>query len=176
MEFTAAEPQSPCIQCRYSLTPKDWTCPRCGAIVDRYLFSTITRESLEGDSLNAFESCYRHCRIQKQHTGSTTIRPEAYRPVPRCETAYRAGWQCAADELSARADRKFGRRRGAIVLGSGVAAIGAGLVLAYVTNWLSGGSFMFIWETLFGAGAVSVAIGLGMLVTGSGDEVRPDAE
>ena len=174
MLFTTAP--SACIQCRYSLAPKDWTCPQCGAIVDRYLFSTVTRKSLEGDNLNAYESGYQHCQAQIRQTGKTAIRPENYHPVRGRETAYRAGWQRAAEQHSDKADRKFGRRRGAIVFATGVLLLAGGLVIAYGTGQASGGTLMYFSEPLFGAGGLSVAIGLGMLITGSNDEVRPDAE
>src|SRR4051812_17101277 len=112
-----------CSQCRIELQPKDWTCPRCGAIVARYLFSTVTLKSLEGASRIAYQAGYQDCEKQLGQTGSAAIRPESYHPALGNETAYRAGWQAAADKFDAKADRKFGRRRGLRVLGSGFALL-----------------------------------------------------
>ena len=104
--------QTVCPQCRSPLAMKDWTCPHCGAIVDRYLFSTVTLKSLQGEGRSAYLAGYQDCMNRARAGGSTAIRPDTYRPSPGQETAYRAGWQGAADKLGAKADRKFGTTQG----------------------------------------------------------------
>jgi hypothetical protein len=106
-----------CPDCQQTITAKDWTCPRCGGILDRYLFSTVTPNSLSGADKDAFRTGYDACMSQWEQTSSTEI--GEYRPIPGHETAYRAGWQRASAKLRAKAERKGGRRRGLKVIGSG---------------------------------------------------------
>jgi hypothetical protein len=164
-----------CPKCRSALTMKDWTCSHCGAIVDRFLFSTVTLKSLQGEGRNAYLAGYQDCMNQARAGGSPAIRPETYRPSPGQETAYRAGWQGAADKLTAKADRKFGRRRGIRVLWSGVILILVGLGVAYGTEGITSGRFTLIWGTPLGLGVVNIVLGIVMLLTGENDEARPDA-
>lgn len=165
--------QTVCTQCRKELQTKDWTCPRCGAITARYLFSTVTLKSLEGEGRNAHKAGYQDCVKQSGQTGSPTIRPESYHPTVGNETAYRAGWQAAADKLDAKADRKFGRRRGLRVLGAGVATLLIGVGIAYASKSASNGHITLIVYAPIGLGAVNIFIGLVMIITGSNDEARP---
>lgn len=167
--------QTVCPQCGSTLAMKDWTCPHCGAIVDRYLFSTVTLKSLEGEGRNAYLAGYQDCMNQTRAGGSTAIRPETYRPRVGQETAYRAGWQGAADKLTAKADRKFGRRRGIKVFGSGVTLLLLGLGVAYGTEGITNGKFTLLWVTPLGLGAVNIVLGIVMFLTGDGDEARPGA-
>ena len=166
-----------CGDCHNQLTAKDWACPRCGAIADRYLFNTVTLKSLEGESRNAYHRGYKECRQQAKHTGSWVIQPENYRPVRGYETAYRAGWQAASSKLEARADRKFGRRRGVRVLGSGVAALFLTVGFAWMTGRTLNNHVMeWLLEHLYlpiGLGAVNVVLGIVMILTGANDEARP---
>ena len=154
---------------------KDWTCPHCGAIVDRYLFSTVTLKSVEGKGRDAYLAGYQDCMNQMRGGGSPAIRPETYRPHPGQETAYRAGWQGAANKLTAKADRKFGRRRGIVVFVSGVAALLLGLGVAFVTQDMTNGKFTLLWVTPLGLGAVNIVLGIVMFLTGDSDLARPDA-
>lgn len=125
---------------------KDWTCPHCGAIVDRYLFSTVTLKSLEGEGRNAYLAGYQDCMTQARAGGTRAVRPETYRPHPGQETAYRAGWQRAADKVAAKADRKFGRRRGIKVFGSGVTLLLLGLGVAYGTQGITNAISLLIFK------------------------------
>ena len=111
------ESPAACSRCRRSLHLKDWTCPFCGEIIDRYLFSTVTLKSLGTEGRNAYQSGYRDCLEQARNFHSTVIVMQRYRPTAGQETAYRAGWQMAANKRAAKADRKFGRRRGLILWG-----------------------------------------------------------
>jgi hypothetical protein len=167
--------QTVCTQCRRELQTKDWTCPRCGAIVARYLFSTVTLKSLEGEGRNAYQAGYQDCIKQAGQTGSPAIRPESYHPTIGNETAYRAGWQAAAGKLDAKADRKFGRRRGLRVLGAGVVTLFVGLGIAYVTASATNGRVTLLAFAPIGLGALNIVLGIVMLITGSNDEARPDA-
>src|ERR1017187_2169598 len=87
--------QTACPKCRTALAIKDWTCPRCGAIIDRSLFGTVTLKPLAGEGRSAYLSGYQDCKRRKHETGSAAIQPESYHPTPRQETQYRAGWQRA---------------------------------------------------------------------------------
>jgi len=161
-----------CTQCRKDLQPKDWTCPACGAISDRLLFGTVTLKSLEGAGRNAYHQGYQDCVKQHSQTGSTAIRPETYHPAVGSETAYRAGWQKAADKLEAKVDRKFGRRRGLRVLGSGVVLLLIGLAVAFGTRSVSHVTVLVVAP--LGLGAVNIVLGIVMLITGTTDEARPE--
>jgi hypothetical protein len=167
--------QTTCAKCRTALAIADWTCPRCGAIVDRYLFGTVTLKSLAGEGCKAYWSGYQDCKQRKSETGSAAIQPEAYHPTPRQETPYRAGWQRAADQIEAKADRKFGRRRGIRVLASGILALSLGIGVAYGTDLLTGGHVSLIVVTPIGAGVVGIVTGIVMTITGENDEARPDS-
>jgi hypothetical protein len=98
-----------------------------------------------------------------------------YHPTPGQETPYRAGWQRAADQIEAKADRKFGRRRGLRVLGSGILALSLGIGVAYGTGLLTGGRLSLLVVTPIGAGVVGIVTGIVMMITGENDEARPDA-
>jgi hypothetical protein len=161
-----------CAQCRRDLQPKDWSCPVCGAISDRLLFGTVTPKSLEGGGLNAYHQGYQDCIKQHSQTQSVAIRPGAYHPTAGSETAYRAGWQKSADKLEAKADRKFGRRRGLRVLGSGIVLLSLGLFIAFGTG--SATPVTVIVLTPLGIGAVNTVLGIFMLITGENDEARPE--
>ena len=67
--------QTVCNQCRRELQTKDWTCPRCGAIVARYLFSTVTAKSVEGEDRTAYQAGYGDCIEQAGRMGTPVIRP-----------------------------------------------------------------------------------------------------
>jgi hypothetical protein len=161
-----------CTRCRKGLQPKDWTCPACGAISDGLLFGTVTLKSLEGAGRNAYQEGYQNCVKQHSQAGSTAIRPETYNPTVGSETAYRAGWQNAADKLDAKADRKFGRRRGLEVLGSGIVLLSAGLVVAFVSGSVS--RITVLEVAPLGLGVVNIVVGIAMLITGTTDEARPE--
>jgi hypothetical protein len=165
--------QTLCKHCRKELAAKDWTCPTCGAIVARYLFSTVTLKSLHGESRNAYRSGYEACLNQAGQTGSSAIRAGTYFPSPGNETAYRAGWQASMDNLEAKADRKFGRRRGLRVLGSGVILLSLGLGIAYGASSATSDHFTLLEYTPIGLGALNVVVGIVMIITGNNDEARP---
>jgi hypothetical protein len=116
-----------CPGCRRTTRTQDWTCPACGAILDRYLFSTIRAESLSERERTAFDAGYDACMNQWKASRSTELAP--YKPDRGHETSYRAGWHCAATKIEARAERKRGRRRGVVLLaiGAGLTAVGAPL-------------------------------------------------
>jgi hypothetical protein len=107
-----------CPGCKQTTKTQDLTCPSCGAILDQYLFSTVTPESVSGEDKDAFTAGYEACMGQWNETGSLDL--GVYRPVPGHETAYRAGWRHASGKIEARAERQRGRRRGLALLGSGV--------------------------------------------------------
>jgi len=162
-----------CTGCRKDLQPEDWTCPACGAISDRLLFSTVTLKSLDkGTGRNAYHQGYQDCVKQHSQSGSTAIRAETYHPTVGSETAYRAGWENAAHKLEAKADRKFGRRRGLRVLGSGVVLLLIGLAIAFGTGSLT--HVTVLVGVPLGLGAVNIVLGIVMLITGATDEARPD--
>jgi len=167
------EDQSLCRHCRNTLAIKDWTCPGCGAIIDRYLFGTITLKSLAGESRSSFQAGFEGCNEQSRQTGSTAIGPGNYHPTPGYETAYRAGWQAAANRIEAIADRKFGRRRGLEVLGSGVASLLIGIGIAVLVNSGTGGHVTLIVVAPLGMGVIGIVVGLAMIFTGENDEARP---
>jgi hypothetical protein len=169
------EDQTLCVQCRSALATKDWTCPRCGAIVDRYLFSTVKLKSLGGESRNSYQSGYQACKEQARQTGSTAIRAGSYHPNPGHVTAYRAGWQAAAIKLEGIGDRKFGRRRGLRVLGSGVVSLLIGIGIAAAVNTVTGGHVTLIVLAPIGLGVVGIVIGFMMILTGEPDDARPDS-
>jgi hypothetical protein len=168
-----SESQAICRQCRQELAVQDWTCPRCGEIIDRYLFSTVTLKSLEGESRSAYRTGYQECIRQAKQTGSGMIRPESYRPSPGNETAYRAGWQAAFDTLEAKEDRKFGRRRGLRVLGSGVVLLIIGLGIGYGSLTATNGRVAVLVYGPIGLGILNIVIGIAMMITGENDEARP---
>ena len=165
--------QAICVECRECFADKEWTCPHCGAIADRYLFGTITLNSLSGDARNAYRSGYQDCIEQQSRTSNTAVQRESYKPIKGNETAYRAGWQQAANKLNAKADRKFGRRRGVHVMGGGLVAVAVGAVIALLTYKTLGVQVIFVAP--IGLGLLSVVIGLVMIITGTTDEARPDA-
>ena len=167
--------QTLCVQCHTALAIKDWTCPRCGAIVDRFLFSTINLKSLKGESRNSYQAGYAACEEQVRQTGSTTIGLGCYHPTTDYEKEYRAGWQIAADKVNAKADRKFGRRRGVRVLGGGVVSLLAGIGITVGVHILTRGLITHIVVDLTGLGVVGIVIGLTMIVTGENDDARPDS-
>jgi hypothetical protein len=83
--------QITCLKCRTALAIKDWTCPRCGAIIDRYLFGTVSLKFLAGEGRTAYRSGYQDCKKRERETGAAAIQPESYHPTPGQETPYRAG-------------------------------------------------------------------------------------
>jgi hypothetical protein len=115
---------------------------------------------------------YQDCVKQNSQTRSTAIQPETYHPTVGSENAYRAGWQKAADKLEAKADRKFGRRRGLRVLGSSVVLLLIGLAIAFGTGRVS--HVTVLVGAPLGLGAVNIVLGVVMLITGTTDEARPD--
>ena len=165
--------QTVCHQCSHPVTARDWTCPRCGEVIDKYLFGTVTLKSLEDEGRTAYQAGYRDCLKQAEQTGSWTIRPESYRPSPGNETAYRAGWQAAVNKLEAKADRKFGRRRGLRVFGSGVVLFLLGIGFYFGTGGASGGHVRVIVVSPIAVGALNMVIGVVMMLTGENDEARP---
>jgi len=149
-----------CPDCKRPVVAKDWTCPRCGSILDRYLFSTVTPKSLSEQDREAFWAGHKACLSKWEKTRSTEL--GEYRPVSGHETAYRVGWQHAADKVRGKQERKRGRRRGLTVFGLGVALTGAGVVALL--------SFRVIVLSLLGPGVVSMVCGLVMLLSGVSDE------
>ncbi len=168
------ENQTVCTQCRKDLRPEDWTCPRCGSITAPYLFGTIKLKSLQGNAREAYLGGYQDCRNQAEQTGSPAIRPESYHPAPANENAYRAGWKAAADKLDAKADRKFGRRRGLIVLGTGAGLLTAGIGIAFLSMAVTHGHITLLALSPIGLGALNILLGIVMIITGSNDEARPE--
>jgi hypothetical protein len=168
-----ADNQASCRQCGNELAAKDWTCPRCGAIIDRFLFSTVSLKSLDDEGRKAYHFGYKDCIKRSSETGSSVIQPENYHPQGGKETEYRAGWQAASEKVEAKADRKFGRRRGLIVLGSGIALLLVGLAIAYGTLNATKGHVVLIAYTPIGLGVMNIVIGIVMIMTGYNDEARP---
>lgn len=162
-----------CMECRKAVRLSDWTCPHCGAILDKYLFGTVTQKSLDAQGRIAFQAGFDGCMRQAAEKGSSAIAASQYHPPAGYETAYRAGWQQAADRILGRASRKIGRKRGLKVLGSGILLLllGGGIMLG--TGALTGGRISLLWLTPFGLGAINVVIGIVMFLTGDSDEPKP---
>jgi len=157
-----------CPDCKRTITVKDWTCPRCGGILDRYLFSTVTPKSLSDGDKDAFQTGYDACMSQWEQTSSTEI--EVYRPVPGRETAYRAGWQHASAKLRAKAERKAGRRRGLAVIGFGAVLTLLGAAIMAGSTTATFGHVTVLPVQVLGAGILALVLGLVMLITGASDE------
>jgi hypothetical protein len=155
-----------CPGCGQSTRSQDWTCPRCGHILDRYLFGTITAKSVTGADKDAFQAGYAACMSKWKSSGSTEL--SEYRPVPGHETAYRAGWQNAAAKLEGKAERKRGRRRGLVLLGIGtlLSAVGVPLVM----DGFSRGSGARLPYIILGAGILNILFGIVAVITGDSDE------
>lgn len=183
-----AAPQTECIKCRNRLNAKDTTCHRCGFIVDSYMFGLLEERSLDGEGQQAWQCGYRDCDQQLRTSGHSEIRPDTYAPSKGREDAYRAGWHQAAERFEAKADRKFGRKRGIKVLAGGAASLAvAGLALYAYSSAPSGDSLSLpthslhavlsgrvtVWVLIIGGfGVLNIVIGLIMIITGSSDEAR----
>jgi membrane associated rhomboid family serine protease len=161
-----------CPGCGQTTSALDWTCHRCGRVLDRYLFGTITSKSVAGGDKDAFWAGYNACMSGWKETRSVEI--GEYRPVPGHETAYRAGWQHAADKIEAKDDRKRGRRRGLQLLGSGAVLTLVGGPLS-ANAWGSHGllSYMAWPYVMLGAGILNLVLGVAALLTGVSDAVPP---
>jgi hypothetical protein len=161
-----------CLGCYHPPGVRDCTCPRCGRILDRDLFGTITAESVAGADKDAFWAGYQDSMSRWKETQSFEL--GEYSPVPGHETAYRAGWQHAADEVGGQEERKRGRRRGLQLLASGAVLTLAGGLLA-ATGWRGNGrdSYMAWPYIILGAGILYLALGLTALLTGVSDAVPP---
>ena len=157
-------PRAPTCACNQPIAAKDWTCPHCGRILDRFLFESITPKSLSGRDQDAFDRGYQACRDQWTRTRSTEIL--AYRPVPNRETAYRAGWQYAALGIAAKLERRQGRRRGVTLPWTGALATAAGTVLVKLTF---DHGLEYPWMIL-GFGLMNLAFAGVALLTGHSDE------
>ncbi len=73
--------------------------------------------------------------------------------------------------LPPKADRKFGRRRGFRVLGSGVVLLSIGLAVAFATGT---SHVTVLLLTPLGLGVLNIVLGVVMLITGTNDEARPE--
>jgi hypothetical protein len=155
-----------CPQCRSQFHARDWTCPRCGHILDRYLFSTVTARSVTGRDKEAYQAGYAACMERWKSTGSVEI--SAYRPPAGHETAYRAGWQRCSARIEGRAERKRGRRRGFVLLGTGTLLTAVGAPMA-VYGFQYDVSERVVYIAL-GAGLLNLAFGLVAIITGRSDE------
>ena len=154
-----------CPGCRQSTQAGDWTCPHCGRVLDRYLFSTVTRQSVSGADKDAFVAGYDACMSQWRESRSVEI--GVYRPVKGHETAYRAGWRFAAEKLEGKAERSRGRRRGLVLLGSGVLLLAIGGAIMAVSSTVH---ITVLHIGILGLGALNVLLGLTGLITGRSDE------
>jgi hypothetical protein len=163
---TPAPAGSICPGCKQATTLKDVTCPHCGRILDRYLFSTITAKSLSGAAKEAFQTGYDVCKGKWKTTGSAEI--AEYRPVPGHETEYRAGWQCAVSELEGKADRKRGRKRGLKLIAIGLLLTAIGAPWSYFA-FNEGFGFRSPYMVL-GGGLLCLAMGIVSVITGNSDE------
>jgi hypothetical protein len=150
-----------CPDCRLPVAPKDWTCPRCGSILARFLFSTVAAKSVTGEDKEAFRAGEGACRARWKESKSIELAP--YRPTPGHETAYRAGWQLAASKIKAEGERRKGRRRGLQLLGIGtVLSASAGVV--YLGTYPHS---IVVW--LWISGGLALVFGLVMLISGISD-------
>jgi membrane associated rhomboid family serine protease len=161
-----------CSGCGRIASVQEWSCPRCGRILDRYLFGTITPKSLAGADEDAFWAGYQACMSQWKAMQSLDV--GEYRPVPGHETAYRAGWQHAADKVEGREERKHGRRHGLKLLASGAVLTLLGIPLS-VSAWSGDSLLSYMWwpYAILAAGIVSLVTGLVSVVTGVSDAVPP---
>lgn len=159
-----------CPGCGRTGSVQDWTCPRCGRILDRYLFSTITPKSVTGPDEDAFWAGYEDCMGRWKATQLLEL--GEYHPVPGHETAYRAGWQHAVDRVEGREERKRGRRHGLKLFASGAVLTLVGTPLA-VSAWNSHSWISNMWwpYAILAAGIISLVFGLVGLLTGVSDEV-----
>lgn len=161
-----------CPGCAQVATLHDWSCPRCGRILDRYLFGTVTEKSVTGADKDAFRAGFAACMARWKEAQSVEI--GEYRPVPGRETAYRAGWQSAADKVEAKSERKRGRRRGLQLLGAGAVLTLVGGPMAAGAwgsrGWLSYTAWPYV---VLGAGIVNLVLGFAALLTGHSDAVPP---
>jgi rhomboid protease GluP len=155
-----------CRGCRRVADLRDWTCPQCGFVLDRFLFSTVTAKTVTGEDKVAFQAGYDACMNRWNVYGSTEVAD--YRPPAGHETAYRAGWQNAADKIEGKQERKRGRRRGLQLLGSGAlfSALG-GFLLA--TAGITGMSLV-----IFGIGVINLVLGIVSVITGNSDACPDD--
>jgi len=114
-----------------------------------------------------------------QVVGSATVGPDAISTgrspgtSEMSSVSTRAGWQAATDKLEAKADRKFGRRRGLRVLESGVVLLSLGLGIAYGTTSATNNHVTVLVYTPIGLGALNIVVGIVMIITGNNDEARP---
>jgi rhomboid protease GluP len=155
-----------CIGCRRVVDLRDWTCPQCGFILDRFLFSTVTAKTVTGEDKAAFRAGYEACMNQWSGFGSTEV--VDYHPPAGRETAYRAGWQKAADKIEGKQERKRGRRRGLelLVAGALFTAFG-GFLLA--TAGIMGRTLVFL-----AIGVINLALGIVSVITGNSDACPDD--
>jgi rhomboid protease GluP len=164
--FHGSQSGEACPDCGQPTSERDWTCRRCGRVLDGYLFKTITPKSVTGPDKDAFWAGYEACMHGYKESQSVDLGD--YRPSPDHETAYRAGWQHAADKLEAKDDRKRGRRRGLQLL-----AVGA--LFTTLGGAALATSPMAAWNLLLlGGGLVNLALGSFALVTGKSDACPPD--
>jgi len=150
-----------CVDCRRQITPKDWTCPHCGAILDRFLFSTVTSKSVSGADKDAFSAGVQACMTKWKEDRKTELGD--YRPVSGHETAYRAGWRDAAAKITGKKERARGRRRGLELIGIGGPLLAAGTVVFVSTH-----PHILVWY-LLAAGAIALVLGIVMLISGVSD-------
>jgi hypothetical protein len=155
-----------CPACKRAIELRDWTCPYCGRIFDRFLFNTLSIRTIAEWDKGAFQAGHEACMARWKSTGSTEL--GEYRPVRGHETAYRAGWQCAADQVERRAERKRGRRRGLALLGTGTLFSAVGLPLA-VISFRHGAGERFLYMPL-GIGLLNLTFGIVAVISGHCDE------
>jgi hypothetical protein len=160
-----------CPDCKQPTRPEHWTCIHCGSILDRYLFKTITRKSVQGLDKDAFWAGHVACTTQWKESGSLEI--GIYRPVAGHETPYRAGWQYARDGIEGKAERKRGRRRGLQLLGSGAVLTLVGGGLAAAGSFHQGDFLITSTALALCAGLLNIALGTFALITGESDAVPP---
>jgi hypothetical protein len=165
--FLGNSPGEACPECKRLTKVEDWACPRCGLILAPYLFSTITSKSVSGKDEDAFWAGYGACMNQWIKTQSVEL--IEYRPVAGRETAFRAGWRHATDELEAKDERRRGRKRGLVLLGSGVVSTFVGGMALYFSDKIHV-HLPHQVEVLLGLGIINTVLGLHCLITGDSDQ------
>jgi hypothetical protein len=145
-------------------------CPQCGQILDRYLFCTVTQRSVKGADQDAFAAGREACMTQWKEAGLAEL--GVYRPIPGHETAYRAGWQFAADKIESKDERKRGRKRGLQLPAAGALLTLVGGALMASSGGLDGNLAAYN-AVILGAGVLNLLLGQAALVTGNSDGVPP---
>ena len=150
-----------CLRCGSDVTLKDWTCPHCGEIFDRFLVSTLNARNLTGEEKEAYKRGYRQCKKRWRDDRSAELAP--YNAPARYYTAYRAGWKAAAERIAEHEDG-WRRMHDGLVLVADVSVLVLGLacggLLVYwlTTRWFSDAFQVYHMRGLKRPGALLIPI------------------